>query len=119
MPSTHFELHFTVFSLSPNDKDIILSLFASCLKQRFNCDSDLSDVNDTWQLSEGFVAEEGKCVLPNLAKTRYIELLSKSFVLICILQCFLTCTAVCVNAHLCCDWSEKLAFIKICKAFCE
>ena len=36
-----------------------------------------------WQLGEGFVAEEGKCVLPNLAKTR--SDISKFFFVFCFL----------------------------------
>ena len=32
---------------------------------------DPSEMRESWRLSEGFVAQEGKSLLPNLAKTRY------------------------------------------------
>lgn len=32
--------------------------------------ADPSEMRDCWKLSEGFVAEEGKTLLPHLAKTR-------------------------------------------------
>jgi hypothetical protein len=35
--------------------------------------TDPSEMRESWRLSEGFVAEEGKSLLPNLAKTRYID----------------------------------------------
>ena len=31
---------------------------------------DHSETQETWRLSEGFVVEEGRAVLPHLAKTR-------------------------------------------------
>ena len=33
--------------------------------------TDPSVMKDTWRLTEGFVAEEGKALLPHMAKIRY------------------------------------------------
>lgn len=48
--------------------------------------SDPSEMHDSWRLIEGFVAEEGKQLLPHLAKTRpnlvenHMALLLSSFI---------------------------------------
>ena len=35
---------------------------------------DPSEMTDSWKLSEGFVAEEGKALLSHISKTRYMYL---------------------------------------------
>jgi len=39
--------------------------------------SDPSEMRESWKLSEGFVAEEGKSLLPHLAKARYVISIEK------------------------------------------
>ena len=50
-----------------------MGIYTLARTNRFDCIiSDPSEMRESWKLTEGFVAEEGKSLLPHLAKARFV-----------------------------------------------
>lgn len=62
-----------------NSEKVLLFLFGMCVSCWCLCHSDPSRFQDSWRLSDGFVAAEAKVILPHRARSRWDK--SASYIL--------------------------------------